>query len=122
MIGIDLIAVRRIEAFMLKYPERALARFLSPEEIALAKKPATIAGFWAAKEACAKALGTGIGSEVRFHDIILSKSPKGAPLLDLAPAVKERFGIRACALSITHDEGMAIAVVALERAGKWRDS
>ncbi|NLU33840.1 MAG: holo-ACP synthase [Wolinella succinogenes] len=115
MIGIDLVSIERIEAFIAKHGQRGLERFLLPEEILLANKPETIAGFWAAKEACSKALGTGIGAEVGFHDIRLFKNPKGAPLLELSPRVKERFEIDSCALSITHDKGFAIAVVAMEK-------
>jgi len=114
MIGIDLVKIERIEGLMARRGERALHRFLSDTEIALVKKPHTAAGFWAAKEACAKALGCGIGAECGFHDISLSKTGKGAPLLTLSPAVAERFGIVGASLSITHDGGFAIAVVALE--------
>jgi len=115
MIGIDLMRVARMDALLKRRGERALARFLVPEEIALVKRPETAAGFWAAKEACAKALGCGIGSECGFHDILLSKTPKGAPQLRLADAVARHFGIKSCALSITHDGDYAIAVVALEK-------
>ncbi len=116
MIGIDLVKIERIEKLMDRYGEKALLRFLSPEEIILVKNAQTAAGFWAAKEACSKALGCGIGAECGFHDIGLSKSPKGAPLLRINDAVRSRFGIKETSLSITHDGGFAIAVVALERA------
>lgn len=114
MIGIDLVKIERIDGLIARHGERALKRFLSEDEIALVKTPSTAAGFWAAKEACAKALGCGIGSECGFHDIIIEKSPKGAPLLSLAPSVRERFAVTDASLSITHDGGFAIAVVALE--------
>jgi len=115
MIGIDLVKIDRIEALQRRFGDKGLLRFLSEEEIALVKSPTTAAGFWAAKEACAKALGCGIGAECGFHDIRISKTPKGAPLLSLSPAVRERFGIEDTSLSITHDGGFAIAVVALQR-------
>jgi holo-[acyl-carrier protein] synthase len=114
MIGIDLVKIERIEGLIARHGERALQRFLSPDEIALAGKPHTAAGFWAAKEACAKALGCGIGGECGFHDIILSKTDRGAPRLALSETVRTRFGITGTSLSITHDGGFAIAVVALE--------
>jgi holo-[acyl-carrier protein] synthase len=116
MIGIDLVKTERIIGLIERRGDRALARFLSPDEIALVKRPHTAAGFWAAKEACAKALGCGIGGECGFHDIRISKSEKGAPLLALSSAVRERFGITGTSLSITHDGDYAIAVVALEGA------
>ncbi|MGP1449672.1 MAG: holo-ACP synthase [Wolinella sp.] len=115
MIGIDVVSITRIERFIARHDKRGLARFLNDSEIALAKRPASAAGLWAAKEACAKALGTGIGSEVGFRDITISKNEKGAPLLTLSAKVQERFRITQCALSITHDAGLAIAVVMLKR-------
>lgn len=114
MIGIDLIKIERMERFIKRFGERALSKFLSDEEIILIKNHRNAAGFWAAKEACAKALGCGIGSECGFHDILLSKTPKGAPIIDLSPRVKKQFQITDASLSITHDGDYAIAVVALE--------
>lgn len=114
MIGVDLIRTERIAHMLSRHGEKALARFLCRDEIDLIKRPETAAGFWAAKEACAKALGCGIGAECAFHDILISKTAKGAPKLTLAPKVAEAFQIRSAALSITHDGDYAIAVVALE--------
>ncbi|MHC3993953.1 holo-ACP synthase [Thiomicrolovo sp. ZZH C-3] len=116
MIGIDLVKIERIEGLITRHGDRALQRFLSPAEIALVGKPHTAAGFWAAKEACAKALGCGIGGECGFHDIVISKTDRGAPLLTLSESVRTRYGITEASLSITHDGGFAIAVVALETA------
>ncbi|MDA3946981.1 MAG: holo-ACP synthase, partial [Helicobacteraceae bacterium] len=67
--------------------------------------------FWAAKEAASKALGCGIGAECSFYDITISKTTKGAPILELSTKVKEHFGIETSAISITHDGDYAIAVV-----------
>ena len=114
MIGIDLVKTARIKGMIERYGDKALARFLREDEIALVKRPESAAGFWAAKEACAKALGCGIGAECGFHDIVIGKSEKGAPHLELSPAVRERFGVTAAALSITHDGEYTVAVVALE--------
>lgn len=116
MIGIDLIKTERIESLMNRFGEKSLKRFLSAEEIALVKNARNAAGFWAAKEACAKALGCGIGSECGFHDIRISKTAKGAPLLSLSQSVQTRFRIAHTSLSISHDGEYAIAVVALEQA------
>lgn len=114
MIGIDLIKIERMKRFMERFGDQGLRKFLSEDEITLIKNPRNAAGFWAAKEACSKALGCGIGSECGFHDITLSKTPKGAPLISLSESVTERFGITSLSLSITHDGEYAIAVVALE--------
>lgn len=116
MIGIDLIKTDRMKRLMERFGERGLHKFLSENEILLIKNHRNAAGFWAAKEACAKALGCGIGSECGFHDIILSKTPKGAPLITLSKRVVEHFRITHTSLSITHDGDYAIAVVALEHS------
>ncbi len=114
MIGIDLVKIRRIETFMERFGDRALSRFLTPEEMLLVRRASTAAGFWAAKEACSKALGCGISSECGFLDIKIAKDSRGKPLISLSDAVRERFNVRSLSLSITHDGDYAIAVVALE--------
>ncbi len=98
-----------------KYDNKFLEKFLSPQEITLVKNHRTAAGFWAAKEAASKALGCGIGAECSFHDIIITKTAKGAPFLELSTKVKEHFNIESSALSITHDGDYAIAVVTHEK-------
>lgn len=113
MIGIDLIKIDRMKRLIERFGDRGLQKFLSQNEIALVKNPRTAAGFWAAKEACAKALGCGIGSECTFHDITLSKTAKGAPQLALSHKVSNSFNISNTSVSITHDGDYAIAVVAL---------
>jgi holo-[acyl-carrier protein] synthase len=99
---------------MERFGAKALKRFLSDAEILHVKNTSTAAGFWAAKEACSKALGTGIGSECSFHDIYISKGAKGAPLLTLSEKLIKNFNITDSSVSITHDGDYAIAVVALE--------
>jgi len=115
MIGIDLIKIDRMARLMDKYGHKALQRFLSDEEILLIRSPRNAAGFWAAKEAFSKALGTGIGSQCGFHDITLSKTDRGAPKLTFSDKFKEEFNIKEAALSITHDGDYAIAVVTLNQ-------
>ncbi|MBA3025570.1 MAG: holo-ACP synthase [Sulfurimonas sp.] len=114
MIGIDLIKSSRMESLMERFGEKALKKFLSEDEILLVKNYKTAAGFWALKEACSKALGVGIGTECSFHDIVISKTPKGAPTISLSTKVVEMFGIQTTSVSITHDGEYAIAVVAIE--------
>lgn len=114
MIGIDLIKTSRMERLIERFGEKALDRFLSKEEQKLVKNYKTASGFWAAKEACSKALGVGIGSECSFFDIHISKSKKGAPCITLSEKVMQAFHIKDTSLSITHDGDYAIAVVAIE--------
>jgi holo-[acyl-carrier protein] synthase len=114
MIGIDLIKIDRMKRLIERFGDRGLQKFLSEDEIALVKNPRTAAGFWAAKEACTKALGCGISAECAFHDITLSKTAKGAPQLVLNEKVQACFNISHTSVSITHDGDYAIAVVALK--------
>ena len=111
MIGIDITIINRIEKMIEKFGEKALKRFLSKKEIKLAKKPSSIAGFWAAKEAASKAIGTGIGKECGFHDIKIRKSKSGQPIIKYKKHLRKKFKIQNSSLSITHDGGFAIAVV-----------
>lgn len=114
MIGIDLIKLDRMKSSIERFGDKFLQRFLSQDEILLIKNPKTAAGFWAAKEACSKALGTGIGKECGFHDIMLSKTDSGAPQVTLSSKLLEHFKINSMSVSITHDGDYAIAVVAIE--------
>ncbi|MCW8894912.1 MAG: holo-ACP synthase [Sulfurimonas sp.] len=114
MIGIDLIKTSRMDRFIERFGDKALQKFLSNDEISLIKNYKTASGFWAAKEACSKALGVGIGSECGFHDISISKTAKGAPVLRLSQKLLNNFNITDTSLSITHDGDYAIAVVAIE--------
>lgn len=114
MIGIDLIKTSRMSHFMERFGEKALKKFLCDDEIALVKNYKTASGLWAAKEACSKALGVGIGSECSFSDIVIYKSDKGAPKISFSQKLIQNFNITNSSLSITHDGEYAIAVVAIE--------
>jgi len=112
-IGTDIIAISRIEKLVIEYGIKFKQRYLSKQEIAMARKLETLAGFWAAKEAIAKALGCGIGNDLSFHDIIIAKDHRGAPLFALSKEAQKVFKIRESSLSISHDGGFAIAVVVI---------
>ena len=99
-----------------RFGDKALQKFLSENEITLVKNHKTAAGFWAVKEACSKALGVGIGSECSFHDIEITKTAKGAPLILLSSRLIEKFNINDTSVSITHDGEYAIAVVAIQKS------
>ena len=113
-LGTDIIEINRMQKVLDKFGDKFKQRFLSEEEILLAKKIASIAGFWAAKEAISKALGCGIGKELSFHDIIICKTKKGAPFFSLSPQAQQRHNIKSSSLSISHDGGFAIAVVIIK--------
>lgn len=109
-IGTDIIQISRIEKSLNKHGLTFKQRFLSPDEIEIAKKTETVAGFWAAKEAISKALGCGIGSKLSFHDIHISKNAQGAPVFTLSQNAQQRHMMKESSLSISHDGGFAIAV------------
>lgn len=118
MIGIDIAVISRVENMIEKFGDKALKRFLSPKEIKLVSSPATAAGFWAAKEAASKAIGTGIGKECTFADIKISKTKKNAPQIEYSKKLRKKYKIKTSSVSITHDGGFAIAVVAVEEDKK----
>lgn len=111
MIGIDITVIARIEKLLEKYNTKYLNKFLSSSEINIAKTSATIAGFWAAKEAASKAIGTGIGKKCSFLDIKISKTKQNAPKIKYNKKIRKKYNIKKSYLSITHDGGFAIAVV-----------
>ena len=114
MIGTDIVQISRFESFEKRFGVKALKRFLNDAEIASIKKSSTAAGYWAAKEAISKALGTGIGETCGFHDIVIYKDKRGAPHFSLTPQLIEQFNIKDTSLSIAHDGGFAIAVVVID--------
>jgi holo-[acyl-carrier protein] synthase len=109
MIGIDIVSISRIENIIKKFGDKALKRFLNDKEIELIKTPETAAGFWAAKEAFSKALGTGIGEECSFLDIEIIKNKKNKPCF--SSSTLEKFNLKQADVSISHDGGFAIAAV-----------
>ncbi|MDC0932594.1 holo-ACP synthase [Arcobacteraceae bacterium] len=113
MIGIDIAIIARIEKMIERFGDKALKKYLTKKEIKLVKSASTATGFWAAKEAASKAIGTGIGKECSFFDIKISKSSKGQPLLKYKKHIRKKFKIKETSVSITHDGGFAIAVVVI---------
>lgn len=120
MVGIDLVSIKRIERFYEKYGQKAYKRFLRPQEIELVKSPQNAAGFWAAKEATSKALGCGIGEICGFYDIWVHKDELEKPYITLSYDLIKAYKIENISLSITHDDGFAIAVVVLESLKKQK--
>lgn len=109
MIGIDIVAIARIEKLLNKFGEKAKDKFLTPEEKNLLKTPSSVAGVYAAKEAFSKAIGTGIGKECSFKDIIILKNEKNKPYF--SEKTLKKFNLKKADVSISHDGGFAIAAV-----------
>ena len=94
-IGSDLIDVRRIERTIERHGERFLERIFTPIERAKAegrtRRIETYAKRFAAKEACAKALGTGIRAGVWWRDMGVVNLPSGRPTMELTGGAKRRL-------------------------------
>lgn len=111
MIGIDIVSINRVEKMYEKFQEKFYDRFLDEDEKKLVKSTQTAAGFWAAKEAASKAIGTGIGEKCSFFDIKITKSSSNVPQIEYKKELRKKYKIKKSALSISHDGGFAIAVV-----------
>ena len=120
-IGTDLIEIERIAHSVERFGDAFLRRIYTPGEIAYCqrKKNAaeSLAARFAAKEAGAKALGTGISRGVSWREFEVRRLPGQRPELHLsgrAEAVAEGLGIRRMSLSLAHSRGLSIAVVVAE--------
>ena len=94
-IGSDLVDVRRIEQVIGRHGERFLARIFTARERARAERKAnqfeTLAKRFAAKEACAKALGTGLRAGVFWRDMGVINLPSGRPTMALTGGALARL-------------------------------
>jgi holo-[acyl-carrier protein] synthase len=119
--GIDLVEIERIQRSMDRYGVRFLNRIYTATEQAycLRKRNAaeSFAARFAAKEAGAKALGTGISHGVNWLEIEVVRERGARPTLRFHGRAAEfatRLGARRAALSITHTTEVAMASVVLE--------
>ena len=89
-IGTDLCDIRRIERTIARHGDRFVQRIFTPVECRLAQQRANPAAIYAkrfaAKEACAKALGTGFREGVFFRDLGVVNLPSGRPTMELTGA------------------------------------
>lgn len=115
--GVDLIEIDRIRKAIDRHGERFLRRVYTREELSQScDRLESLAGKFAAKEAAAKALGTGLWRDgIGWLDFEVRKDPaSGAPDLLLHRAAAERaaqLGLHTWSLSISHDRTRAIAFV-----------
>ena len=119
--GIDLIEIARIQQSLERYGQRFLDRVYTPAEQAfcLRKRKAaeSMAARFAAKEAAAKALGTGIARGVNWLEIEVVRERGERPTLRFHGRAREiaaQLGVAHGALSITHSADLAMASVVLE--------
>jgi holo-[acyl-carrier protein] synthase len=121
-IGSDLIDIRRIEKSIERYGERFLSRIFTETERAKSERRslrgASYAKRFAAKEACSKALGTGLRQGVFWRDMGVVNLPSGKPSLCLTGGALQRLEqltpeghVAQIDLSITDDFPLAQAIV-----------
>jgi holo-[acyl-carrier protein] synthase len=121
-IGNDLIDIRRIEHTLQRYGERFLDRVFTKVERQKSdrrnQRAASYAKRFAAKEACAKALGTGLSQGVYWRDMGVVNLPSGQPTMKLTGGALERLkqmtppGMTAIIhLTLTDDQPLAQAIV-----------
>jgi holo-[acyl-carrier protein] synthase len=112
--GVDLIEIARIEEVVARHGKYYLERIFTSAELEYCGKRAeSLAGRWAAKEAVAKALGTGIG-DVAWKEIEILGDEQKAPVLILYGAAGNKakeLGLINWSVSISHNQSNAIAFV-----------
>jgi holo-[acyl-carrier protein] synthase len=123
-LGNDLCSIERIQASLESFGARFEERIFTPAEQAKARqradRAATYAKRFAAKEACAKALGTGFRNGVFWRDLEVINLPSGKPTLNLTGGAAQQLkkitpsGHQACIhLTLTDDHPWAQAIVVI---------
>jgi holo-[acyl-carrier protein] synthase len=124
-LGSDLIDIRRIEKTLAKYGERFTKRIFTDIEQrksdARKERAASYAKRFAAKEACSKALGTGLSHGVFWRDMGVVNLPSGKPTMNLTNGAAVRLKammpdghVPVVHLTITDDYPLAQAFVIIE--------
>ncbi len=114
IVGVDLVEIERIEGAIARHGDRFAERvFTQAERDHCAGRAEALAARWAAKEAVAKALGTGVG-HVGWREIEVWCDDRGKPHLRLhgaAQQLAETLGVTELAVSLAHESEHAIAFV-----------
>ena len=119
-IGTDIVEVKRIADALERQGDKFVQRILTESEIAeyrgRGNSVAFLAKRFAAKEAIAKALGTGIGRGIGFQHMVVSNNAEGAPQVELQQSAAERLkqlGGSKVLLSLSDEKNYALAYVAI---------
>ena len=120
-IGTDIVSVQRIGQLLSRHPERGTAHLLHPAEQAEAQSISAqdrfVAKRFAAKEALAKALGTGLRAPVLLPSIFVEHDDLGKPFFSFEPELAAWIRQRSLQihLSITDEVDHAVAFVVVEK-------
>jgi len=119
-LGIDLVHIPRMEKALDRWGDRFLGRVFTSGEKAYClahRMPAqSLALRFAAKEACSKALGTGMRQGIAWRQMEVASEPSGRPVLRLSGAAMARaaaLGAFSFHVSLSHEREYAVAVVVL---------
>ena len=116
-IGTDLANIDRIQGVLVRHGDRFRNRVFTETEQAKASRrkdeAGTYAKRWAAKEACSKALGTGLRMGIAWKDMSVSNLPSGQPVMEVTGWAKNRLD------EITPDDHKAIVHVSLTDDHPW---
>lgn len=122
-IGTDLLDARRIREGLARFGEHFADRILAPAEhpgYYASRDPARfLAKCFAAKEAFAKAAGTGLRAPVSLRNIAVLRDPRGKPLIQCAPVLAtwlQARGVTAQHVSLADEGDLVLAYVILETA------
>jgi holo-[acyl-carrier protein] synthase len=120
-IGIDVVETTRLTRALSTHGPSLEERIFTPGELAdcanRRDRTQALAARYAAKEACLKALTTGLFGGVSLREAEIVSGDAGAPLLRLTGALAERArlcGVRSVHVSMTHERDVSAAVVVLE--------
>lgn len=120
-IGTDRVVIARIASSIERFGDRFVERVYTETEIEQARKKGNmvrrLAMLFAAKEAVSKALGTGFRQGIRLQDIEAVHLPSGKPEVSLygaAARVAAELGVQTVHLSLTDDDGIAMAFTVAE--------
>lgn len=120
-LGTDICGIERVAHYLERYGERFTRRCFTPGEIAYCEHHKNNAEQYAAriaaKEAASKALGTGWRQGVHWKCFEVASQPSGKPFLRIhgrAAELASAMGVSSTHVSLTHDGGVAVAVVIFE--------
>ncbi|OUD09458.1 holo-ACP synthase [Marivivens niveibacter] len=124
-IGSDLANIERIQGTLDRFGDRFRNRVFTPTEQSKAERRKDVAGTyakrWAAKEACSKALGTGLAMGISWIDMAVENLPSGQPTMTLTGWAAERLAEMTPAghtahihVTLTDDHPWAQAFVVIE--------
>lgn len=114
-VGIDLVPIPRLEQAVVRWGSRFLERVFTAQELLdCGNRSQSLAARFAAKEAAAKALGTGLMAGIGWCEIEIVSARAGQPQLRLHGAAQRQafhLGLEEWAVSLSHSGDQALAVV-----------